>query len=685
MNAIKRLTTFLFAFAIVLVLIPITNVQAAITDIKIISETEVTAKQAEQWAKSKGATDTFVGLADLYWKYAAEHGNVNPAIAYLQAAKETGYGNFGGVLNESYKNPCGMKTIVGGSDIDPNAHQKFNTWDEGVQAHLDHLALYAGATGYPKSNTYDPRHFVTIKGTAVTVNALGGKWAPSLTYGEEINKSYNDLLVSAGIISVPKIETDASKVADNASKTSEATNSSTNTTTTTGSNSSTTTTGSTSTTNKPQTNTTAPIGVQVTEPIQKSTDNSTNISSSIGWKLEGGKWYYYKSNGSKATGWIKPDSNWYYLYSDGVMAKDWLKDSGNWYYLKSSGAMELGWLKDSGKWYYLQGNGHMVTGFNLIDGSKYFLDISGAMRTGWFSISGQWYYFNTGGNMLTGWIKPNGTWYYLHSNGVMAKGLLNLDGNTYYLNSNGSMATGWITDGGNTYYFNFGSGRMAKDTVINGWKIGIDGKRGDKVAGSTSGKTIVIDPGHNFGGDDGAYATSNGITYAERDLNMQVAVKLKSKLEAQGYNVIMTRNESDRETASVTESLTNRVNIANNSGAALFVSLHHNAASEAATGVEVYYSSKAQDESFGGAYSDSRLSASMNIASSIAASITNSTGATNRGARDGNLFVLRNTTMPAVLIECGFITNPDEAQKCADSNYQDLEAAAIADAIAAAI
>ena len=205
MKTIKRLTTFLFAFAMVLVLIPKTNVQAAITDIKIISETEVTAKQAEQWAKSNGATDTFVGLAQLYWKYAPEHGNVNPAIAYVQAAKETGYGKFGGVLNESYKNPCGMKTVVGGSDTDPNAHQRFNTWDEGVQAHLDHLALYAGATGYPRSNTYDPRHFVTIKGKAVTVNALGGKWAPSLTYGEEINKLYNNLLVSSGIVSKQKL------------------------------------------------------------------------------------------------------------------------------------------------------------------------------------------------------------------------------------------------------------------------------------------------------------------------------------------------------------------------------------------------------------------------------------------------------------------------------------------------
>jgi N-acetylmuramoyl-L-alanine amidase len=219
LKAIKRLTTFIFTFVIVLVLIPIGNAKADVTDMKIVSETQITAKQAGEWAKANGATSTFVGLADLYWKYAPSHGNVNPAIAYIQAAKETGYGNFGGVLNDSYHNPCGMKTSVGGSDTDPNAHQKFNTWDEGVQAHLDHLALYAGASGYPRSSTYDPRHFVTVKGNAVTVNALGGKWAPSLTYGQEINKMYSDLLLSAGISVGP--QTSNSQATSNKGQTSE--------------------------------------------------------------------------------------------------------------------------------------------------------------------------------------------------------------------------------------------------------------------------------------------------------------------------------------------------------------------------------------------------------------------------------------------------------------------------------
>lgn len=665
MKIIKKWTRFLFAFAMVILLIPGAVAQAVTTDNKIISKTEVTVKQAEQWAKSKGATDNFVGLAQLYWKYAPSHGNVNPAIAYVQAAKETGYGKFGGVLNESYKNPCGMKTVVGGGDTDPNAHQRFNSWDEGVQAHLDHLALYAGADGYPRSSTYDPRHFVTVKGKAVTVNALGGKWAPSLTYGEEINKLYDDLMTSAGITS----------------KTNNATVEDTNKNSTT--NSSTSKTNTTSETSKPTTNssgTNMPAGLPVSEPLKSSANNGTNISSSIGWKNEGGNWYYYKSDGSMATGWIKPDRNWYYLYGNGVMAKGWSKLGDNWYYLNSGGAMYTGWLIDGGKWYYLQGDGSMVTGLKLIDNKKYFFDVSGAMRTNWFQISGQWYYFNSNGEMMTGWIKDNGKAYYLYSNGIMATGWIQVGSDWYCLNSSGARMTGWVQSVGGTFYLDLATGVMVKDTVINGWKIGSDGKRGDKIPGAQT-KVIVIDPGHNFGGDDGAYATSNGITYAERDLNMQVASKLKAKLEALGYKVILTRNPSDRETIEVTESLTNRVNVANNSKADLFVSIHHNSASAAASGVEVYYSSKPQDEAFGGGYSDSRLSSSMNLASSIATSFSNSTGATNRGAKDGNLFVCRNTTMTAVLVECGFITNPDEAKKLADSNYQDLEAGAIANAI----
>lgn len=151
-----------------------TSVQTENMDYNIVSVSEATVEQAKQWAKNKGASQTFISLADLYFKYSNECGQVNPAIAYVQAAKETNFGKFGGVIDESYKNPCGLKISSGGDNYDPKAHQKFSTWDDGVKAHLDHLALYAGAVGYPKSNTTDPRHFSKIKGKAVTVKALGG-------------------------------------------------------------------------------------------------------------------------------------------------------------------------------------------------------------------------------------------------------------------------------------------------------------------------------------------------------------------------------------------------------------------------------------------------------------------------------------------------------------------------------
>ncbi|MDO5517573.1 MAG: N-acetylmuramoyl-L-alanine amidase [Clostridium sp.] len=663
----KRLMTFFIAFALILSFIPLNKVKAAaIADIDIVSSTKVTVKQAEEWAKSKGATDTFVGLAKLYWQYSDECGDVNPGIAYVQAAKETGYGKFGGVLDDSYKNPCGMKTSAGGGDYDPNAHQRFNSWDEGVQAHLDHLALYAGANGYPKSNTYDPRHFVTIKGKAPTVNSLGGKWAPSATYGEDVNKLYNDLLKSSGV-EVPKEDLNDSTDKNDSTSNNDK-NESENV--------------STEITLKPQE---VPTSPEVTEPIKISNDYTTNISSTIGWRLEGGRWYYYRNDNSKATGWIKPDNNWYYLYSDGAMATGWANANGVWYYFKSSGAMQLGWLKDAGKWYYLQGDGSMTTGFKKIDNKIYFLDVSGAMRTGWFQISGQWYYFSSNGDMLTGWIKPSNEWYYLYSNGIMANGWINLNNDWYHLSSSGAMSTGWVANGSDYYYLDYSSGKMLKDTVKDGWKIGPNGVRGERVNGSgpsSGSKLIVVDPGHNFGGDDGAYATHSGVTYSERDLNMQVAVKLKSKLEDMGYRVVLTRTESDRETLPMSQSLANRVNLANNIGADLFVSLHHNSAGSAsASGVETYYSTRAQDSSFGGAYNSSRIATSKAFASAINNSIVNKTGAVNRGAKDGNLFVCRNANMPSVLVELGFITNVNEAINCSSSSYQDLSASAIAEAI----
>ena len=120
----------------------------AIGNVNIVSEVDTSLETIEAWARSKNATETFVGLAKLYKQYAKSRGGVNWVLVYVQAAKETGYGKFGGVLDESYHNPCGLKNPSGGDDDDANAHKRFDNWEQGVIAHLDHLALYAAAEGY---------------------------------------------------------------------------------------------------------------------------------------------------------------------------------------------------------------------------------------------------------------------------------------------------------------------------------------------------------------------------------------------------------------------------------------------------------------------------------------------------------------------------------------------------------
>lgn len=158
----------------------------------ILGTTKITEKQAADWALSKGCTKVFANNATQYWLICRRIG-VNPVIAYCQYALETGWGKFGGVLDASFKNPCGLKIPAGGGDYDANAHKRFPTWTEGIAAHIDHLALYAGKSGYPKEFTEDPRHFPYLLGKAKTVRELGGNWAPSSQYGTKLENLIKDL------------------------------------------------------------------------------------------------------------------------------------------------------------------------------------------------------------------------------------------------------------------------------------------------------------------------------------------------------------------------------------------------------------------------------------------------------------------------------------------------------------
>ncbi|MBE6072703.1 MAG: N-acetylmuramoyl-L-alanine amidase family protein [Clostridium butyricum] len=151
-----------------------------------------------------------------------------------------------------------------------------------------------------------------------------------------------------------------------------------------------------------------------------STEEDTEETVKAGWVQNAdGTWCYFNNDGSQVKGqWLQLGGVWYYIKADGIMATGWEKVNGTWYYLQSSGAMKTGWLNDNGTWYYLQS--------------------SGAMKTGWLNDNGTWYYLQSNGAMKTGWLHDtDGNWYYLQSNGAMAKNTT-IDG--YRLGSNGA----WI-------------------------------------------------------------------------------------------------------------------------------------------------------------------------------------------------------------------------------------------------
>lgn len=151
----------------------------------ILGPARCTSAQAAAYAKSRRAEDWFADLAVLYWRLAPRH-NVRPEVAWAQAGHETGWGHFGRAVTRGHNNYCGLKVRNPGADDAAESHARFNTPTEGVIAHIEHLGLYAGAPGTPVTNPIDPRHFPQIHGTAVTVEQLSTRWAPSTTYHERI-------------------------------------------------------------------------------------------------------------------------------------------------------------------------------------------------------------------------------------------------------------------------------------------------------------------------------------------------------------------------------------------------------------------------------------------------------------------------------------------------------------------
>jgi N-acetylmuramoyl-L-alanine amidase len=171
--------------------------------------------------------------------------------------------------------------------------------------------------------------------------------------------------------------------------------------------------------------------------------------------------------------------------------------------------------------------------------------------------------------------------------------------------------------------------------------------------GSRPSTTVVIDAGHG-GHDRGGIA---GQRVDEKTMNLDVAQRLKAVLQSYGYRVVMTR-DSD-----VFIPLGTRVAIANSYRDAIFVCVHFNATSRrSASGIETYFYS----------------SQSLPLASAIHYYVAGGAPSANRGVRRRGFYVLRNTRIPSVLVECGFLTNPTEAQHALSSAYRQKLALEIA-------
>lgn len=180
--------------------------------------------------------------------------------------------------------------------------------------------------------------------------------------------------------------------------------------------------------------------------------------------------------------------------------------------------------------------------------------------------------------------------------------------------------------------------------------------------------TILVDPGH--GGKDVGTESSRNVeggknNVYEKDLALDIAKKVASKLSKHNdIQVMITRHDD------TFISLLERMELANTSDVDVSVSIHLNAESggNTATGVETYYRRNAND-------------GSKELAELVQSTIISYVDARDRGIREENYDMVKGVTMPAVLVECGFLTTPEEEEKLKDDKYQEQLAEGIAQGV----
>lgn len=171
---------------------------------------------------------------------------------------------------------------------------------------------------------------------------------------------------------------------------------------------------------------------------------------------------------------------------------------------------------------------------------------------------------------------------------------------------------------------------------------------------------IVIDAGH--GGEDPGKVAINGTL--EKDVNLQIAKKIREKMEARGYDIVMTREEDVMDGEKL-EDMKKRVELINKVNPVFAVSIHQNSFSDSEVrGAQVFY------------YADSeegKEAASIMQEELLAMDSSN----TRQIKANSDFFLLKKTNVPTIIVECGFLSNQEEAESLVTNEYQEQLAEAI--------
>lgn len=181
---------------------------------------------------------------------------------------------------------------------------------------------------------------------------------------------------------------------------------------------------------------------------------------------------------------------------------------------------------------------------------------------------------------------------------------------------------------------------------------------------------VVLDPGH--GGIDGGAESGDGTN--EKNINLTISMRLKKKLEASGVKVIMTRQKDeglydDSQEGAIrslkTQDMKERKRIIDESNADLTVSIHLNSFKEdrSVKGAQVFYPSYGDDDF---------VEKSKQAAKIIQADLNNDINIDKKRSELGknDVFLLKNVTGPIVIVECGFLSNSEDASNLKNTEYQ---------------